>query len=178
MRDRRAECAASHRSTCSRIIKQPHSSALCFDLLTLNGQNVMDRPWRSAANSAKARDASSAEPIRFSETLDAPATDTRSCRSLGLEASLQTCRSTYAWRMPGNVGQFKVNSGPGIRDAFIPERRNFDAIRWGYYDEGRLNYAAVCEMVRSASREALFRSWGLHSETCPFVYLPEPGRGR
>jgi bifunctional non-homologous end joining protein LigD len=157
-----------------------------FDLLTLNGQNVMDRPLEERRELLQKRVMLRLrEPIRFSETLDAPADRIlEAVRSLGLEGVIaKHRRSTYAaGRMPGSWVKFRVNQGQEfVIGGYTSSGRNFDAILVGYHDEGdRLNYAAsVRNGFVPASREALFRLFGgLHSETCPFVNLPEPGRGR
>src|SRR5690349_10401250 len=56
-----------------------------------------------------------------------------------------------------------------------PERKEFRCLILGYYESGKLIYVGRTRNGFTLSlREKLFRSLkGLHSNTCPFVNLPE-----
>ena len=63
---------------------------------------------------------------------------------------------------------------------YTPGARNFDALIFGCYQDGRLLYVARTRNgFTPASREQLYRRFqGLESSQCPFVNLLEPGAGR
>jgi ATP-dependent DNA ligase len=63
---------------------------------------------------------------------------------------------------------------------YTPGARNFDALIFGCYQDGRLLYVARTRNgFTPASREQLYRRFQeLESSQCPFVNLPEPGAGR
>ena len=63
---------------------------------------------------------------------------------------------------------------------YVPASTNFDSILVGYYEGRDLRYAA---RIRSgfvpAMRQRVFAQFrGLQLEECPFVNLPERGRGK
>jgi ATP-dependent DNA ligase len=63
---------------------------------------------------------------------------------------------------------------------YVPTGTNFDSILVGYYEGSDLRYAA---RIRSgfvpAVRQRVFDQFrGLQVEECPFVNLPERGKGR
>jgi DNA ligase D-like protein (predicted ligase) len=156
-----------------------------FDLLMLGGQNLMDRPLEERRELLERRVMRRLrEPIRFSETLNAPAERVpEAVRSLGLEGVIAKRRSSsyIAGRRPGTWVKFRVNQGQELVIAgYTQSGRNFDAILVGYYEGNRLIYAAsVRNGFIPASRQALFtRFAGLHIDSCPFANLPEPRKGR
>jgi ATP-dependent DNA ligase len=123
-------------------------------------------------------------PIRFSETLNAPADRVlEAVRSLGLEGVIaKHRRSTYAaGRTPGTWVKFRVNQGQEfVIGGYTPRGRNFDAILLGYYEGNQLIFVArVRNGFVPASRQALFRLFaGFEIDTCPFANLPESHKGR
>lgn len=156
-----------------------------FDLLMLSGANVTDRPLEERRELLRNRVMRRrAEPIRFSETLDAPAQRvTEAVRSLGLEGIVAKRRGGVyeAGRRSGAWVKFKVNQGQElVIGGYTPSARNFDAILVGYYDDDRLIYVArVRNGFVPASRQALFdRFAGLETDDCPFMNLPEAQKGR
>ena len=64
--------------------------------------------------------------------------------------------------------------------AAIPQARNFDALLVGYYEGGKLIFAArVRNGFVPVTRESVFRHFKkLHAEKCPFANLPGSKKGR
>jgi DNA ligase D-like protein (predicted ligase) len=156
-----------------------------FDLLMLSGQTVMDRPLEERRDLLQRRIMRRLrEPIRFSETLNAPADRVlEAVRSLGLEGVIaKHRRSTYAaGRTPGTWVKFRVNQGQEfVIGGYTPSGRNFDAILVGYYEGNQLIYvASVRNGFIPALREALFHFFvELEIDTCPFANLPESHKRR
>jgi hypothetical protein len=80
-----------------------------------------------------------------------------------------------AWqKMRVNQGQEFVIGG------YTAAGRNFDAIIFGYYDDGRLVYVARTRNgFTPASRDELYKRFrGLETAKCPFANLPETRSGR
>jgi DNA ligase D-like protein (predicted ligase) len=124
------------------------------------------------------------EPVRESPQLDASLADlVRAVRAHGfegivakrLDSPYEPGRRSGAWRkMRLNQGQEFVIGG------YTPSPRSFDALIFGYYDDGRLLYAARTRNgFTPASRAALYRRLRpLEIPECPFSNLPEPRDGR
>jgi DNA ligase D-like protein (predicted ligase) len=156
-----------------------------FDVMILSGQDIMkeslDTRRRLLQQHVLRR---LAEPIRFSPTLDANLHDlVRSVREQGLEGLVAKRRdSVYepglrsgAWRkMRINQGQEFVIGG------YTPTAKNFDALIYGYYEDGRLMYAARTRNgFTPVLRDELFKKLHvLETATCPFANLPEKKSGR
>jgi ATP-dependent DNA ligase len=125
-----------------------------------------------------------AEPIRYSPVLDGSLEELiRSVKAQGLEGLVAKRRDgkyepgerSGAWqKMRVNRGQELVIAG------YTPSAKNFDALVIGYYDEGRLIYAARTRNgFTPASRTDLFRKIKpLEIGECPFANLPEKKAGR
>ena len=125
-----------------------------------------------------------AEPIRFSETMQASAAELiRAVREQGLEgviakrqdSSYEAGKRSGAWvKMRVNRGQELVIGG------FVPMSDNFDSIVVGYYDSEQLIYVArIRNGFTPASRAVLFKHFrGLELTSCPFHNLPESRKGR
>jgi DNA ligase D-like protein (predicted ligase) len=156
-----------------------------FDLLVLGGKSIMSEPL------ARRRDllqqkvlAKLNDPIRFSPALDASLPNLiQSARAQGLEGLVAKRRdSRYepgvrsgAWqKMRINQGQEFVIGG------YTPTAKNFDALIIGYYEGGKLLYAARTRNgFTPALRETLFKKLRpLEIATCPFANLPEQKSGR
>lgn len=104
-------------------------------------------------------------------------------KAQGIEGLVAKRRSTKyepglrsgAWqKMRTNQGQEFVIAG------FTPSAKNFDALVIGYYEGGKLMYAARTRNgFTPASRAALFKMIKpLEIADCPFVNLPEKTVGR
>jgi bifunctional non-homologous end joining protein LigD len=125
-----------------------------------------------------------AEPVRYTGELHASLRDLiHSVKTQGLEGLVAKRRnSTYepglrsgAWmKMRVNRGQEFVIGGYTIGT------KTFDALVIGYYDGGRLVYAARTRNgFTPATREQLFKRLArLETPDCPFVNLPEAKSGR
>src|SRR6266850_6372367 len=124
------------------------------------------------------------EPIRYSPPLDARLSDlVHSVKAQGLEGLVAKHRdSRYepgersgAWqKMRVNRGQEFVIGG------YTVGTKTFDALVFGYYEDGRLIYAARTRNgFTPVVREQLFKKFhGLEIDACPFVNLPEAKSGR
>jgi DNA ligase D-like protein (predicted ligase) len=156
-----------------------------FDLLMLSGRSVMNHPLEERRELLQRQVMRRLrEPIRFSDTLAAPAERVlEGVRSFNLEGIIAKRRnSAYeAGRRPGTWVKFKVNQGQElVIGGYTPSGRNFDAILVGYYEGGQLIYVArVRNGFVPASRQLLFNRFaGLQTDTCLFTNLPESHKGR
>jgi len=124
------------------------------------------------------------EPIRYSPQFEASLKDLiQSVKAQGLEGLVaKRADSRYepgersgAWqKMRVNQGQELVIAG------YTPSPKSFDALVIGYYEGGKLIYAARTRNgFTPASRAELFRKLKpLEIEECPFANLPETKAGR
>jgi DNA ligase D-like protein (predicted ligase) len=125
-----------------------------------------------------------AEPIRFSETIQASAAElVRAIREQGLEGVIaKRMDSTYQpGRRSGAWVKMRVNRGQElVIGGYVPAPNNFDSIVVGYYEGQQLIYVArIRNGFTPASRAALFKHLsGLERQSCPFQNLPESGKGR
>jgi len=156
-----------------------------FDLLVLKGKNVMGEPlMKRRALIERHVLPHLADPIRYSPILDAPLESLiESVKAQGLEGLVAKQRDTKyepglrsgAWqKMRVNRGQEFVIGG------YTSSPKNFDALIIGYYDGGKLLYAARTRNgFTPASRAELFkRLKPLETTACPFANLPEKSAGR
>ena len=156
-----------------------------FDLLILSGRDLMGETLDARrALLEKYVLAKLDEPIRYSPELQATLPDLiRSVKAQGLEGIVGKRRSSKyepglrsgAWqKMRTNQGQEFVIAG------YTPSPKNFDALVIGYYESGKLMYAARTRNgFTPASRAELFKKIkGLEIGDCPFANLPEKRAGR
>ena len=156
-----------------------------FDVLILRGRNVMTEPLSERrALLEKHVLPKLVEPIRCSPELKAGLPQLiASVKSAGLEGLVAKRRNSRyepgqrsgAWRkMRINRGQQFVIGGYTLSD------RNFDALIFGYYDDGKLQYAGRTRNgFTPSSREQLFKKLQpLETKECPFANLPEARSGR
>jgi bifunctional non-homologous end joining protein LigD len=155
-----------------------------FDVMVLAGKDVMTEPLTRRRVLLQKVLAKLTEPIRESPALEAGLPDLiQSVKAQGLEGLVAKRRDggyepglrSGSWRkMRVNQGQEFVIAG------YTPGPRNFDAVIFGYYEGGKLIYAARTRNgFTQASRETLFKQFkGLEISTCPFANLPEPRGGR
>jgi ATP-dependent DNA ligase len=134
-----------------------------FDLLILAGIDLRNETLETRRMLLRTRVMPrSAEPIRFSETIQASAAELiRAVREQGLEGEIaKRLDSTYqpgkrsgAWvKMRVNRGQELVIGG------YVPASSNFDSIVVGYYEGQQLIYVArIRNGFTPASRAALFK---------------------
>ena len=156
-----------------------------FDLLVLNGEDVMGEPLTKRRELLEKHIfPKMEEPIRYSPVLKASLKDLiRSVKSQGLEGLVAKRRdSKYepgqrsgAWqKMRVNEGQELVIAG------YTPSSKNFDSLVIGYYEGKKLMYTARTRNgFTPASRVELFKKIKpLEIKECPFANLPEKKAGR
>jgi ATP-dependent DNA ligase len=156
-----------------------------FDLLRLNGRDVMDEPLVKRRELLEKRILPKLpEPVRYSPELKASLTDLiQSVKAQGLEGLVAKRRdSKYEPGLRSGVWQkMRVNQGQELVIAgYTPSPKNFDALVIGYYDSGKLIYAARTRNgFTPASRMQLFKKIKpLEIKDCPFANLPEKKVGR
>jgi DNA ligase D-like protein (predicted ligase) len=156
-----------------------------FDVMILSGMDIMGQPLQAPREVLRSHVLSKlGEPIRESPQLEADLKDLiRSVKAQGLEGLIAKRRdSRYepgersgAWqKMRVNQGQEFVIAG------YTPSPENFDALVIGYYESGKLMYAARTRNgFTPSSRAALFKKLKpLEIKECPFANLPEKKAGR
>jgi DNA ligase D-like protein (predicted ligase) len=156
-----------------------------FDLLILKGKDVMGEPLTKRRQLIEKHVLTHlADPIRYSPILDGTLKElVASVKAQGLEGLVAKRRdSKYepglrsgAWlKMRVNQGQELVIGG------YTPAAKNFDALVIGYYEGGKLIYAARTRNgFTPATRVELFKKLKLlEIDECPFSNLPEKKAGR
>jgi bifunctional non-homologous end joining protein LigD len=156
-----------------------------FDLLAYRGKSLLDLPLKERrdllVNSALAR---VSEPIRFSETLQAKASD------LVAAAKEQELEGIVAKRMnspyePGERSgawvKFRLNKGQElVIGGYMPGKHGFSSLLVGYYENKKLIFIAKVKngFVPAVKEEVFARFKGLETDVCPFANLPEPKNAR
>ena len=156
-----------------------------FDLLILKGRNVMTKPLseRRALLESEVL-AKLAEPIRYSPELKANLPDLiASVKSAGLEGLVAKRRNSRyePGQRSGAWQKMRINRGQEfVIGGYTPSDRNFDALIFGYYKDGKLQYVARTRNgFTPSSREQLFKKLRpLEIKQCPFANLPEARSGR
>ena len=156
-----------------------------FDVMMLAGRDVMREPLEKRRELLEKRVLPKlTEPVRFAPSLDAslPVLIT-SVKTQGFEGLVAKRRNsvyepglrTEAWmKMRVNRGQEFVIGG------YTRGTKTFDALVFGYYQEGKLIYAARTRNgFTPVTRAQLFKKFkGLEISECPFANLPEAKSGR
>ncbi len=156
-----------------------------FDVMILTGKDLMAESLEVRRGLLETKILTKLdEPIRYSGVLDAKLSDLiRSVKAHGFEGLVGKRRSsryepglrTGSWmKMRVNQGQEFVIGGYTVGGA------TFDALIFGYYEDGKLMYAARTRNGFTPKiREALVKRFrGLEMDKCPFVNLPEKKAGR
>jgi DNA ligase D-like protein (predicted ligase) len=156
-----------------------------FDVMVLAGKEVMGEPLRQRRELLEKKVLTKLdEPIRYSPALEASLADlVHSVKAQGFEglvakrrdSKYQPGERTGAWqKMRVKQGQELVIAG------YTPSSKNFDALVIGYYQDGKLMYAARTRNgFTPASRAELFKKLKpLEIKECPFANLPEKKAGR
>src|SRR6266850_8017133 len=156
-----------------------------FDVLILAGRDVMREPLDARrALLEKHVLPKLDEPIRYMQQLSASLPHLiQAVKAQGLEGLVAKRRSSRyesgqrsdAWqKMRVNRGQEFVIGGYTVGGS------TFDALVFGYYEEGKLLYAARTRNgFTPSSRAGLFRKLkALEIKECPFSNLPEAKSGR
>jgi ATP-dependent DNA ligase len=124
------------------------------------------------------------EPIRYSLELKANLSELiASAKSAGLEGLVAKRRnSRYEPGLRSGAWQkTRINRGQEfVIGGYTPSDRNFDAMIFGYYKDGKLQYVARTRNgFTPSSREQLFNKLKpLEVKECPFANLPEARSGR
>ena len=156
-----------------------------FDVMVLAGKDVMGEPLKKRRELLEKKILTKlSEPIRYSPALNAGlAVLIQSVKAQGfeglvakrLDSRYQPGERNGAWqKMRVNQGQELVIAG------YTPSSKNFDALVIGYYENGKLMYAARTRNgFTPASRAELFKKLKpLEMKDCPFTNLPEKKAGR
>jgi len=156
-----------------------------FDLLVLKGKDVMGEPLIKRRELIEKHILPKLDdPVRYSPVLEGSLKDLiDSVKAQGLEGLVAKLRDSMyepglrsgAWmKMRVNQGQELVIAG------YTPSAKNFDALVIGYYQDGKLIYAARTRNgFTPASRAELFKKLKfLETKECPFANLPEKKAGR
>ena len=156
-----------------------------FDVMILAGRDVMNEPLAKRRELLRDRVlAELDEPIRESPELEASLPDLiASVKASGLEGLVAKRRdSRYEpGQRSGAWQKMRINRGqPFVIGGYTVASRAFDAIVFGYYQDGKLMYAGRTRSgFTPASRDQLFRRFGAFGVTeCPFANLPEAKGGR
>jgi len=156
-----------------------------FDLMVLAGRDVMREPLTVRRRLLETKVLSKlTEPVRHAGPLDATLPVlVQSVKAQGFEgliAKRQDSRYEPGLRS-GAWMKMRVNQGQEfVIGGYTVGGNPFDAVIFGYYDGGRLLYAARTRNgFTPAARAQLFKKLRpLETETCPFANLPEPKGGR
>ena len=170
---------------------QNYSSAVApllfyiFDLLLLNGKNVMNEPLVKRRELLERQVLPRLdEPIRYSPEFKASLRDLiESVKVQGLEGLIAKRRdSKYEpGARSGSWQKMRISQGQEfVLGGYTPSPKNFDALVIGYYENGQLIYAARTRNgFTPASRAELFKKIKpFETEKCPFANLPEAKGGR
>jgi DNA ligase D-like protein (predicted ligase) len=155
-----------------------------FDLLILAGTDLRSRPLEQRRALLRELMPTLAEPVRHSETFDVTAEELlATVRQHGLEGVVAKRRSS-SYRSGDRSGDWvKLRANRGqelVIGGYVPSADTFDSILVGYYDGNALMYAArIRNGFVPALRQGVFAQFrGLAITECPFVNLPERGKGR
>jgi bifunctional non-homologous end joining protein LigD len=156
-----------------------------FDVLVLAGRDVMAEPL-SIRRELLERGVLPclAEPVRHSPVLDAPLADLiAAVRAQGLEGLVaKRLDSRYEpGQRSGAWQKMRVNRGQDfVIGGYTPGPHAFDALIFGYYQDGDLIYAGRTRSgFTPAVRAQVHRRFrGLEIPACPFANLPEARSGR
>ena len=156
-----------------------------FDVLVFKGKSVMERTLdERKVLLEKSIVRKLREPLRYMRPVEGSLDDlVESVKAHGLEGLVAKRRdSKYepgersgAWqKMRVNQGQEFVIGG------YTPIGKSFDALVFGYYENGKLLYASRTRngFTPSSRLELLKKMKPLHIKECPFANLPEKNAGR
>src|SRR4029077_10952010 len=155
-----------------------------FDLLILKGRDVMGEPLVKRRELLEEHVLPKlAEPVRYSPVLEAKLKDLiRSVKARGLEGLIAKRRNSRyePGQRSGAWQKMRVNRGQEfVIGGYTVGGTTFDALIFGYYQEGKLIYAARTRNgFTPATRATLMKRFrGLEMSECPFANLPEEKSG-
>jgi DNA ligase D-like protein (predicted ligase) len=155
-----------------------------FDLLMWMGRDLRAWPLEKRRALLRTKSLAKMPAVHFSESFDFTAEQMiAAVRSQGLEGVIAKRRdSRYEpGRRSGAWVKMRIGGGQEfVIGGYTPASRAFDALLVGYYEGNRLMFAAkVRNGFVPALRETVFQKFKtLASRVCPFVNLPETGKGR
>jgi DNA ligase D-like protein (predicted ligase) len=158
-----------------------------FDVLVYRGRSLLKEPLedRRQVLAEAIKDATTqgkAAPIALSETLNASAVDlVRVAKEFGFEGIVAKRKDSFyesSGKRTGAWVKYRVNRGQEFVIGGYTPGNPFDALIVGYYDDGKLLYAAKVRngFVPQVRREVASRFKGLEIDACPFANLPERKR--
>ena len=153
-----------------------------FDVLIYRGRSVPDVPLyfrREVLH--KIFEDSKASPIGLSENIEAAPKDLiRVVKEFGFEGIVAKRKDSLyeSGKRTGAWVKYKVNRGQEFVIGGYTPGNPIDAIIVGYYDNGKLLYAAKVRngFVPQVRREVAAMLKGLETDSCPFANLPERKR--
>jgi bifunctional non-homologous end joining protein LigD len=156
-----------------------------FDVLVLAGRDLMAEPL-SVRRELLERDVLPCltDPVRQSSVLDAPLPDLiAAVRAQGLEGLVaKRLDSRYEpGQRSGAWQKMRVNRGQEfVIGGYTPGSHTFDALIFGYYQDGGLIYAGRTRsgFTPAVRTQVHSRFRGLEISECPFANLPEARSGR
>ena len=156
-----------------------------FDLLVIDGENVMnDALVKRRKRLQESILPKLSDPVVFSPDFDASLPDLiESVKEQGFEGLVAKRRDSLyePGQRSGKWQKMRINQGQElVIGGYTPSPKNFDALVLGYFEDGKLLYAARTRNgFTPALREQLFKKiQAFEIETCPFANLPERTAGR
>jgi DNA ligase D-like protein (predicted ligase) len=164
-----------------------HAQALlfyAFDVIVHCGQSLINVPLekrRRILNGMAADLKNGSRLISVSETIDANLVDlVRVVKEFGFEGVIAKRKDSLyeSGKRSGAWVKYKIHQGQEfVIGGYVPDHP-FDSIIVGYYQDGKLYYAAKVRngFVPHTRKEVFQRFKGLKVDACPFVNLPEKKR--
>jgi ATP-dependent DNA ligase len=157
-----------------------------FDVLIYRGRSLVKEPLEHRRQMLAevvntGTEQGRATSIALSESLDANTKDlVRVAKEFGFEGIVAKRKDSFyeSGKRTGAWIKYKVNRGQEFVIGGYTPGNPLDAIIVGYYDDGKLLYAAKVRngFVPQVRREVATRFKGLEIDTCPFANLPERKR--
>jgi ATP-dependent DNA ligase len=153
-----------------------------FDVLIYRGRSVLKVPlYFRREVLRRAFEDIKAAPIGLSENIEAAPTDMiRVAKEFGFEGIVAKRKDSLyeSGKRTGAWVKYKVNRGQEFVIGGYTPGNPFDALIVGYYEDGRLFYAAKVRngFVPQLRREVARRFKAVEISTCPFANLPEKKR--
>jgi DNA ligase D-like protein (predicted ligase) len=155
-----------------------------FDVMVLRGRDVMREPLSARRELLEQEVLPTLdEPVRYVPPFDVDLkTMIRSVKEQGFEGVVAKRReSRYEPGLRTGLWQkMRVNQGQEFVIGGYSRGNPFDALIFGYYEDGRLLYAGRTRAgFTTVARASIFRKFnGLEIKDCPFVNLPQKKAGR